>query len=329
MQDSDVYIQELIHFDPANCVMNNMYLNQQHATDFTLHNLVNKPYNIHTIGSMADIPPTPLLPTKIGGWGVDDQSLLMEQGPIFGDESMMEMTFEMSRFEDGQGELDHWNAMDERDGSTDTIVMPVLNEETITVAEDHGDWEVEAAREAGADLERREPSFFAVEENEDAAHYAIDHDDYYGEYPPSPFLDRSMWKPRQTAEFAQSITLPLEDFQSPRPPHIEISFNQADVESPGILSKSLEAIVPGEATFTAHGDKPTWAEEERSHSLESSRSRKVSPPVDGSANGRDAEERESRNGVAAAKRPASSPRQAQEKKKCTSRSSVLKLSGLD
>jgi len=306
-----------------------MYLNQQHATDFTLHNLVNKPYNIHTIGSMADIPPTPLLPTNIGGWGVDDQSLLMEQGPIFGDESMMEMTFEMSRFEDGHGELDHWNAMDERDGSSDTVVMPILNEDTITVAEDHGDWEVEAAREAGADLERREPSFFAVEEDEDAARYAIDHDDYYGEYPPSPFLDRSMWKPRQTAESAQLITLAEEDFHSPPPPHIEISFNQVDVESPGIYYQSLEAIIPGDFTFTAHGDKPTWAEEERSLALESTQSRAVSSVVDESGNEGDSQDQESNNGKATAKRPASSPRQAQEKKKCTSRSSVPELSGLD
>jgi len=253
----------------------------------------------------------------------------MEQGPIFGDDSMMEMTFEMSRFEDGPAELDHWKAMDDGEESIDTVVMSALNEDTITVAEDDGNWEVEAAREAGADMERREPSFFAVEENEDAAHYAIDHDDYYGEYPPSPFLDRSIWKSRQTAEAAQSIILPEEDVQLPAPPHLEISFNQADVESPGIHYQSLEAIIPGDFIFTAHGDKPTWAEEERSLSLESTQSRKVSPVVDGSGSEGGAQEREITNGKATAKRSASSPRQAQEKKKCTSRSSVPELSGID
>jgi hypothetical protein len=268
---------------------------------------------------MAEVPPTPILPTKIGGWGVEEQSLLMNEGPIFGDESMMEMTFEMSRIEDTQEDDVHWKTTDEGDESTETIIMYETGREKVTVVEDQEEWEVEAAREAGGHLDRPESTSFAVEEDQDAAYHTIDQDDYYGDYPPSPFLDRSFWKLRHTAEPAQSITLPEEDVQSPLPPNIDISFNQADLQSPGVVSLSLEAIVPEDITFTARGDKPTLAEKERSLSLESIRSREVSLMVDDSGHEGDAEGRETGNGNTTAKRPASSPRQSQEKKKCTSR----------
>jgi hypothetical protein len=267
---------------------------------------------------MAEVPPTPLLPTRIGGWGLEEESLLMDEGPIFGDDSMMEMTFEMSRIEDGQGDGDYWKTTDEGDESTETIMMSDTEREKVTVVEDQEDWEVEAAREAGH-LDRREPTFFAVEEDKNAAYHTIDQDDYYGDYPPSPFLDRSLWKLRHTAGPAQSITLPEEDVQSPLPPNIDISFNQANLQSPGFPSPSLEAIVSDDITFTARGDKPTLAEEERSLSLESIRSREVSLLVDDSGHEGDVERLETENGNTTAKRPASSPRQAQEKKKRASR----------
>lgn len=243
----------------------------------------------------------------------------MDEGPIFGDESMMEMTFEMSRIVDGQGDGDYWKTTDEEDESNETIMMSKTEREKVTAVEDQEDWEVEAAREAGGHLDRPEPTFFAVGEDKDAAYHTIDQDDYYGEYPPSPFLDRSLWKLRHTAGPAQSITLPEEDVQSPLPPNIDISFNQADLQTPGFPSLSLEAIVPEDITFTARGDKPTLAEEERSLSLESIRSREVSLMVEHSGHEGVAEGRETGNGSTTAKRPASSPRQSQEKKKRTSR----------
>jgi hypothetical protein len=278
---------------------------------------------------MAEVPPTPLLPTRIGGWGLEEQSLLMDQGPIFGDESMMEMTFEMSRIEDGQGDGDYWKTTDEGDESNETIMMSEMEREKVTVVEDQENWEVEAARDAGGHLDLSEPTFFAVEEDKDAAYHTVDQDDYYGDYPPSPFLDRSLWKLRHTAESAQSITLPEEDVQSPLPPNIDISFNQANLQSPGFPSPSLEAIVSDDITFTARGDKPTLAEEERSLSLESIRSREVGLMVDDSGHEEDAEGREVGNGNTTAKRPASSPRQSQEKKKCTSRHQIPTTFGLD
>jgi hypothetical protein len=253
----------------------------------------------------------------------------MDEGPIFGDESMMEMTFEMSRIEDTQVDDVHWKTTDEGDESTETIMMVETGRVQVTAVEDQEDWEVEAAREAGGHLNRPEPTFFAVEEDQDAAYHTIDQDDYYGEYPPSPFLDRSLWKLRHTAEPAQSIALPEEDVQSPLPPNIDISFNQADLQSPGYPSLSLEAIVPDNITLTARGNKPTLAEEERSLSLESIRSREVSLMVDDSGHEGDAEGRETGNGNTTAKRPASSPRQSQEKKKCTSRHQVPTTFGLD
>ena len=243
----------------------------------------------------------------------------MDEGPIFGDESMMEMTFEMSRIEDGQGDGDYWKTTDEGDESTETIMMSEMEREKVTVVEDQEDREVEAVREAGGHLDRPEPTFFAVEEDKDAAYHTVDQDDYYGDYPPSPFLDRSLRKLRHTAEPAQSITLPKEDVQSPLPTNIDISFNRADLQSSGSPSLSLEAIVPDNITFTARGDKPTLAEEERSLSLESIRSREVSLMVDDSGHEGDVEGRETGNGNTTAKRPASSPRQSQEKKKRTSR----------
>jgi hypothetical protein len=268
---------------------------------------------------MAEVPPTPLLPTRIGGWGLEEQSLLMDEGPIFGDDSMMEMTFEMSRIEDRQEDGVYWKATNEGDESTETIMMSQMEREKVTVVDPQEDWEVEAAREARGHLDRSEPTFFAVEEDKDVAYHTIDQDDYYGDYPPSPFLDRSLWKLRHTAEPAQSITLPKEDVQSPLPPNIDISFNQADLQSPGFPSLSLKAIVPDNITFTARGDKPTLAEEERSLSQASIRSREVGLMVDDSGHGGDGEGRETGNGNTTAKRTASSPRQSQEMKKRTSR----------
>jgi hypothetical protein len=198
-------------------------------------------------------------------------------------------------------------------------MMSEMEREKVTVVEDQEDREVEAVREAGGHLDRPEPTFFAVEEDKDAAYHTVDQDDYYGDYPPSPFLDRSLRKLRHTAEPAQSITLPKEDVQSPLPTNIDISFNRADLQSSGSPSLSLEAIVPDNITFTARGDKPTLAEEERSLSLESIRSREVSLMVDDSGHEGDVEGRETGNGNTTAKRPASSPRQSQEKKKRTSR----------
>jgi len=267
---------------------------------------------------MAEVPPTPLLPTKMGGWDLEDESLLIDQGPIFGDESMMEMTFEISRIEDTQEDKDYWKATDEGDESTETIVMSKMEREEVTAVEDQEDSEVEAAREAGGHLNRPEPTLFAIEEDKDAAYHTIDQDDYYGDYPPSPFLVRSLRKLRRTAEPAQSITLPEADVQSPLPPSIDISFNQADLQSPGFPSLSLEAIVPEDITFTARGDKPTLAEEEWSPSLKSIRSPEVSLMVDGREHEGQLEGRETVNGNTTAKRLANSPRQSQEEKKRTS-----------
>jgi len=276
---------------------------------------------------MAEVPPTPLLPTRIGGWDLEGESLLMDQGPIFGDEPMMEMTFEMSRIEDGQGDEDYWRTAEEGDESTGTIVMPVTDRDAMGLVEKQEDREVEVAREAGGHLDRQEPAFFA-ENIENAAYDTVDHDDYYGDYPPSPFLDRSICKLKRAIEFAQPSTLPEEDLQSPLPTHIDISFNQGQLESPGSASLSLEAIIPEETTFTARGDKPTWAEEEHSLSQELVRSQGISLVMDEEGNERDKEGRDTMSGSATAKRPASSPRQAREKKKCTSHLLHL-LSGLD
>jgi len=270
---------------------------------------------------MAEVPPTPLLPTRIGGWDLEGESLLMDQGPIFGDESMMEMTFEMSRIEDGQGDGDYWKTAEEGDDSTGTIVMPVEERDAVGLVEKLEDWEVEVAREAGGHLDRQEPAFFA-ENIENVSYGTVDDDDYYGDYPPSPFLDRSTWKSKRAIDVAQPSRLPEEDLQSPLPPNMEISFNQAELESPGSASVSLEAIVPEETTFTARGDKPTWAEEERSLSLELARSQGISLVMDEEGNEGGKEGPHIMSGIGTAKRPASSPHQSQEKKKCTSPSLV-------
>ena len=270
------------------------------------------------MSSMAEVPPTPLLPTKMGGWDLKDESLLIDQGPIFGDESRMEMTFEMSRIEDTQEDRDYWKTTEGGDESTETIMMSEMERKRGTSVEDQEDWEVEVAREAGGSLDRLERTLFAIEEDKDAAYHKIDQNDYYGDYPPSPFLDSSLRKSRRTAEPAQSITLPEADVQSPLPPNIDISFNQADLQSPGLPSLSLGAIVPENITFTARGDKPTLAEEEWSSSLKSVRSREVSLMVDGRGHEGHLEGRETGNRNTTAKRLANSPRQSQEEKKRTS-----------
>jgi hypothetical protein len=261
---------------------------------------------------MAELPPTPYLPTKMGGWGVEDQSLLLDQGPIFGDESMMEMSFEMSRIEDVRGD---WSMAEEGDESTDTILMATADVKMVATVDEQGDWEVEVAREPGGHLDHQEPTFFANEEIDCATDHSVDHSDYYGDHPPSPFLDRSTRKPKRAVHVAKSITLPEDDVLSPLAPNIDISFNQADLESPGFPSLSLEAIIPEETSISARGEKSTWAEEERSLSL--TRSREVSVVVDGSGYPGNEEDYGGRIEGASIKRPASSPRQAQEKKKRT------------
>jgi len=282
------------------------------------------------MSNMAEVPPTPLLPTKMGGWDLEGESFVMDQGPIFGDESMMEMTFEMSRIEDGQRDGDYWKMAEEGDESTGTIVMPATDTNAVELVENQEDWEVEVAREAGGYLDRQEPAFLA-ENIENAAYDTVDHDDYYGDYPPSPFLDRSIWNSKRAIDVAQPSTLSEEDVLSPPAPNIDISFNllQADLEPSGSASLSLEAIVSEKTTFTARGDKPTWAEEERGLSLELVRSQGISLVTDEEGNEGEKEGRDIMSGSATAKRPASSPRQAQEKKRCTSRPSLLPSKGLD
>jgi hypothetical protein len=211
---------------------------------------------------MAEVPPTPLFPTRMGGWNIEDASLLMDQQPIFGDESMLDMTFEMSRIEDGPESGNTEGVCADGECSTATVVMSAKDEEGWAQDEDG---EVEVAREAGEHLDRLEPIFLADQDDHEMYIDTNDQNDYYGDYPPSPFLDNSMWKSKRTIQPESHIS--STSIVSPPVPYIDISFNQVDLDLSNYVSAMGEDVLLGETTFTARGEKSTWAEEELEMSL--------------------------------------------------------------
>ena len=244
---------------------------------------------------MASVPPTPLMPSRYTAvWDMEDESLLMDQQPIFGDESMLNMTFEMGT-EDG----------DDGDVSSGTIVAADLdgrkfNEEENLEKDEDGECEV--ARDAQAILGYMDlPTF--NNESQDDIDLLQDLDPF--DYPPSPFLNRSTYYANQQKVHVGSPT-PEEDIQE------ETTFTSqekivapAEIEavctgpSLSMQSEPLELMLE-ETTFSARGEKSTWAEDERDSSLGSGDSLSISV-----ANGSE-------------KRPASSPRRATVTKKSMS-----------
>lgn len=301
MSDVDISSDKLILTQFA--ALTTMYLNQQYLTRLSLllttaclSCLVTY---IIILGAMASVPPTPLMPSRYtAGWDMEDESLLMDQQPIFGDESMLNMTFEMGT-EDG----------DDGDVSSGTIVAADLDgrkfkeEENLEKDEDG---ECEVARDAQANLGYMDlPTFH--NESQDDINTLQDLDPF--DYPPSPFLNRSTYHANQQNVDVGSPTQVRqeEDIRE------ETTFtSQMKIVDPAQIgtapanpslsmqSESLE-LMPDKTTFSARGEKSTWAEEERDSSLGPGGSSTSSSIASGSG-----------------KRPASSPRRAAVTKKSMS-----------
>lgn len=261
---------------------------------------------------MAEVPPTPLLPTSMDQWMMDDESLLFNQQPIFGDESLMEMTFEMSRMEDA--DMIPLDALEEGNDSTDTIVMPAPAWDVVLDIGEHvdGDGDVEFAREAGEYLDRPEPVF---SEDNLACDYQINSDDYYGDYPPSPFLNRSI---------RISKRAPLVDPPSVAPETVnglslnwdlEIAQDDHQLASPPSQALDLDITELGdkdmeENSYTALGEKSTEGQRELESRPEY---------ATGLLASESGSEKRTGSGIdigsgSSSKRPASSPRQSEKKK---------------
>ena len=245
-----------------------MYLNQQYLTRLSLLLPINclsclVTYTI--LGAMAQIPPTPLMPSRYtDGWNLEDESLLMDQQPIFGDESMLDMTFEMGT-EDG----------DDGDLSSGTIVAVDLdvghdNDKEESQRDDDG--QCEAARDAQASLGHMNlPAFH--NESQDDINLLQDLDPF--DYPPSPFLNRSTYYANQQNVDVGSPTQVRqeEDIQEETTFTSQMKIvNPAQIEavptdpSLSMQSEPLELMLE-ETTFSARGEKSTWAEEDRDSSL--------------------------------------------------------------
>jgi hypothetical protein len=238
---------------------------------------------------------------------MEDQSMLMDQQPIFGDESVMDMTFEMGSDAglDGalrtadpldipsldtlsrdveQGTGHRWHEVE--DAALDGIWTPTKLGESSRIGRTSTGSKVserigDGLRDGDKDEDEDGDSTIEVPRNASIRTETLDH--------------RSM-----TFEGDATVVYdPMLDFDAPPSPfNISREIEIAHIDNDGYLSeRSLE-----ETTFTARGERPTWNEEEMSAAGSST----------GPGTGMDS----STSG--SSKRPASSPRQAKEKKKCTS-----------
>lgn len=235
---------------------------------------------------------------------MEDESLLMDQRPIFGDESMLEMTFEMSRVEDG----DCWNGdgLDIGDESTDTIVAATVVDNRPKTRMD----DIETAREAVIQLDRLDTIRFLDQQDAEITNDLFSEDDFYGDYPPSPFLHKSV-RVRKSESYRPVMAVE-EVVNPPAQSDIGLRRRGSIPDSPvhvvsGSVEFNLEKVVPEETQFSDRGERPTWAEKE----ARSSQSREASfaASESGSEAGNDGRGETS-------KRPATSPCKRDERKKC-------------
>jgi len=266
-----------------------------------------------------DVPPTPLLPSRLGGWDVEEESLLMDQRPIFGEESMLEMSLEMSRIET-------WNVVDDGDESIATITgtgTGMGRGETERVEDP------EMARKTERELDHSDSVHFTKHQDAHPIEDFDDHDDYYGDYPPSPFLDRSIWIRNSRLE---EINIATEnDIGSPIQSNLNVRQDQFEMATPPPETSVGDEDIPETSVFTDRGTKSplasrqqdsAWSREDRSF-FPRSESGSDTQVEDRSISGNEfkiGSRGEVRNGrgCGSSKRPASSPRQGQENKKCRS-----------
>jgi hypothetical protein len=279
---------------------------------------------------MADIPPTPLFPSRsrsTAGWSLDDESLLMDQQPIFGDESILNMTFEMGS-DDGNGDEDGG------DMSVGTVIPVAKAEKDVQEdgSHDEDDMECEIARDASVHLDQMDIPIFDSSLDNDLA-LDLQHDLDPFDCPPSPFLNSAIYYAKlNEADIRSPIPVSRSAVLHEKPTPSSVSDRTLMCgHSDGTESHTSvpsEGDLLEEPIFAARGEKATWAEEERPISgLRGSISTSVvtsgsssaragastcgegtgSPVVSGNA---------SRSGRG--KRQASSPRQSRETKKSMS-----------
>jgi hypothetical protein len=239
---------------------------------------------------------------------MEDQSMLMDQQPIFGDESGIDMTFELGSDAGLNGAL----------RTADSLDIPSLDalSRGMERGTGHGWQEVEDAALDGiwtptklgesSSIDRTSTGSKASGKTGGVLRDGDEDEDEDGdstiEIPRNASIRTETLDHRSTT-FSGNATViydPMLDFDTPPSPfNISRDIEIAHIDNDGYLSeRSLE-----ETTFTARGERPTWNEEEEERSIAGS-STGPGTGMDSSTSG-------------SSKRPASSPKQAKEKKKCT------------
>jgi len=250
---------------------------------------------------------------------VEEESLLMDQRPIFGEESMLEMSLEMSRIET-------WNVVDDGDETIDTITV---NDTGMGRGETERVEEPEMAREVERELDHLDSVYFTKHQDAHPIEDFDNHDDYCGDYPPSPFLDRSIWVRNSRLEEINIAT--EKDIGSPIQSNLDVRQGHFELATPPPETSVDEEDLHETSVFTDRGTKSplasqqqdsAWSREDRSF-FPGSESGSDTQVEDRSISGNEFKigsesEVENGRGCGSSKRPASSPRQGQKNKKCRS-----------
>jgi len=250
---------------------------------------------------------------------VEEESLLMDQRPIFGEESMLEMSLEMSRIET-------WNVVDDGDESIATITG---NDTGMGRGEIERVEEPEMARKAERELDHSDSVHFTKHQDAYSTEDFDDHDDYYGDYPPSPFLNRSIWIRNLRLEEINIAT--EKGIGSPIQSNLDVRQDQFELATPPPVISVGDGDIPETSVSTDRGTKSplacqqqdsAWSREDRSF-FPGSESGSDTQVEDRSISGNEfkngsGSEVGNGRGCGSSKRPASSPRQGRENKKCRS-----------
>lgn len=261
---------------------------------------------------MAQVPPTPLLPlrmghTLMGEW--EDESLLMNQQPMFGDDSILDITFNIEHSQGGIGDGD-MDTPKRGESSKNTLGGMKLMEEP---KEDI--WAEEVDSLNGRDITLGPGSPQPIGPTDD-----IDDED---EVEMGRAIPRSSYEDQDFADMQPTDPEPLDDFEqdnapveyhdSPHPASPR-RYIETDPSPPPESPCMSQDFLLEEKSFLGWGERPTLAESERSLSLDlSSRDDRVLSH---------SSDITSTNSISL-KRSATSPRQSCEKKKSRSMQHVI------
>jgi hypothetical protein len=245
---------------------------------------------------------------SMGEW--DDESLLMDQQPMFGDNSMLDITFNIEQGQGGIGDGD-MDTPKRGESSKNTLGGMKLMEEP---KEDIWAEEVDSLNGRDITLGPGSPQPIGPpgdvdDEYEVEIGRAIPRPSYEDQDLP----DMQPTDPKPLDDFEQDI-IPIEHHDSPHPDSPR-RYTELDASSPPESPRMHQDFLLEETSFLGWGERPTLAESERSLSLDlSSRDDRILSH---------SSDITSTNSISL-KRSATSPRQSCEKKKSRSMQDVLR-----